>query len=328
MRPKCLPDLKSQARRVKMKGCDLERALERVSRIALTYRPEKVPGLKACLMKELTIDDLKDMLFRNFRLRMPLGELVALFKYMDADGSGSISYVEFLVFLTRLSIKEKSAEKLRVATENKAMIAKTRQREHDFEERFIKKVRLELPDTFTAHELQSSIEKISHVANLCLFERRQMLKTFDGQGSLDATAFAEQLRRNFGLRLNHGEVAAAMAVFDRDGSGTVDMTEFLRGFFGLVTLEPLHSDDDDDDDATVNSRSDVGGSAMRRVVAEVSTMAVERPRKDRGRADSHVTMDCGGSCGAPGSSGLGDISETSKRVVAGDKQRPFCGPWP
>ena len=116
VRPKCLPDLKSQARRVKMKGCDLERALERVSRIALTYRPEKVPGLKACLMKELTIDDLKDMLFRNFRLRMPLGELVALFKYMDADGSGSISYVEFLVFLTRLSIKEKSAEKLRVAT--------------------------------------------------------------------------------------------------------------------------------------------------------------------------------------------------------------------
>ena len=126
VRPSAFPELKVQARRTKWNQSHLDQALARLAKIAAAYRPEKTPGLKACLQKELTINDFKDILFRNFRLKLPLPHLVALFTYMDKDSSNTISYVEFLVAFTRMSLKEKEDERDRVLNENKLIMSKVR----------------------------------------------------------------------------------------------------------------------------------------------------------------------------------------------------------
>mmetsp|Transcript_13596 Transcript_13596/g.31745 ORF Transcript_13596/g.31745 Transcript_13596/m.31745 type:complete len:898 (-) Transcript_13596:26-2719(-) len=285
VRPSALPELKVQARRTKWNQSHLDQALARLAKIAAAYRPEKTPGLKACLQKELTINDFKDILFRNFRLKLPLPHLVALFTYMDKDSSNTISYVEFLVAFTRMSLKEKEDERDRVLNENKLIMSKVQRREAEFQEKFAAATKFDLPDEFTAAELQSALEKVSRAATYYYNQRGQMLRTFENQGSLDPTAFAEQLRLNFNVRATHGELKAMLAVFDRDGNGSIDMTEFLWGFFGMAEFDPLMmlgesggEGREDDDDRTFNTRgtgvTNSTSRAMARAVAECAAEAV------------------------------------------------------
>jgi hypothetical protein len=51
---------------------------------------------------------------------------------------------------------------------------------------------------------------------------------------LTPTQFREQLVRNFNLHLTPGEVAALIRVFDENGDGCIDCSEFIRSFFRIA----------------------------------------------------------------------------------------------
>jgi Ca2+-binding EF-hand superfamily protein len=47
---------------------------------------------------------------------------------------------------------------------------------------------------------------------------------------MSPATFREQLKVNFGLRINSHELGALMSEFDKDGDGTIDGPEFMFRF--------------------------------------------------------------------------------------------------
>merc|ERR1712196_512567 len=102
-------------------------------------------------------------------------------------------------YFVRLALDEKRKVYESVVKTNKRNRAKARRHETHFQKEFIRKTRIQMPDSFSVADLQKAIEKIAHAAktNVHAHEDRQMvMNTFEMQGALDPTAFAQQLRLN------------------------------------------------------------------------------------------------------------------------------------
>jgi Ca2+-binding EF-hand superfamily protein len=103
--------------------------------------------------------------------------------------------------------------------------------------RFEKLVESHFPETWTPKEEKSAIRKISKIAFTYDADVGRWLgggiQGFMDCGEMNPQQFREQLSRNFELRLSPGEVSALMSVFDIDGNGTVDCSEFLFTFFRM-----------------------------------------------------------------------------------------------
>ena len=93
------------------------------------------------------------------------------------------------------------------------------------------------PETWTPEEEKSAIRKISKIAFTYDADVGRWLgggiQGFMDCGEMNPQQFREQLSRNFELRLTPGEVSALMSVFDIDGNGAVDCSEFLFTFFRM-----------------------------------------------------------------------------------------------
>lgn len=214
----------------------LDRALEQLRAVALRYNPTKTPGLKAFVRKALTLSDLRDLLFNNFRLKLHLPELVALFDHLDPERRGMVNYVKFLVFFTKMACAEQSAEQHLILESHRETRRRAEQSERQLQARFANRTHMDVPEVFAADDLHTALEKMSHAVGLLSHDKCRWIEAFEVQGLLTPTAFAEQVRRNFNVKLDHTEVAALLAVFVGK-NGFVDMVTFLRGFFGGAPSE-------------------------------------------------------------------------------------------
>ena len=93
----------------------------------------------------------------------------------------------------------------------------------------------ENPYLLTLPQLISAKKKIGRVA--AFYDPKKMsFKGFDAE-ALDPTQFREQLRRNFLISLSDSELGAIVLLFDKDGDGQIDSTEFINEFFRLGRQE-------------------------------------------------------------------------------------------
>jgi hypothetical protein len=86
--------------------------------------------------------------------------------------------------------------------------------------------------SFTEYDHESAIRKIASVA--CDYDRTRQpggLTAFDCV--MDPVELKDQLKRNFGIKVNAAELGALCNHFDKDGDGTIDGSEFLIEFFRI-----------------------------------------------------------------------------------------------
>jgi len=93
----------------------------------------------------------------------------------------------------------------------------------------------ENPYLMTMPQLISAKKKIGQIAAY-YDPAKSSFRGFDAS-ALTPTEFREQLRRNFLVRLTDQELGAIVLLFDKDGDGEVDSTEFINEFFRLGKQE-------------------------------------------------------------------------------------------
>lgn len=101
------------------------------------------------------------------------------------------------------------------------------------EKRLMQLTSYKLPSQWTPEEEESALNKFKHIAFCHDSSKNYALQGFINGGSMTAVEFKEQLKRNFGVLLTPGEVAALMHKFDENKDGTIDCHEFLYQFFRL-----------------------------------------------------------------------------------------------
>jgi hypothetical protein len=90
----------------------------------------------------------------------------------------------------------------------------------------------------TAKETKEVLQKISKRAKVYQVGPFSGLQAFEAS-SMSPRTFREQLRRNFNLYTNAGEMQALIDHFDIDGNGIIDTMEFLTTFLKLGMARSL-----------------------------------------------------------------------------------------
>ena len=91
------------------------------------------------------------------------------------------------------------------------------------------------PYLLTLPQLMSAKKKIGRIAAFH-DPQKNLFNGFDAQ-ALSPTQFREQLRRNFSINLDNSELGATIMLFDKDGDGGVDSTEFINEYLKLGQVE-------------------------------------------------------------------------------------------
>lgn len=130
--------------------------------------------------------------------------------------------------------REKEFEKVRIA--NEKILEKKKKFQAKREEMALRLIKYEIPKSWTPEEEESAQFKFGQAA-LSYDNSGNALAGFTNGGSLTYMQFHEQLKRNFQLFLTPGEVAALVHIFDTNGDGEIDCSEFLHHFFKIGTME-------------------------------------------------------------------------------------------
>lgn len=91
------------------------------------------------------------------------------------------------------------------------------------------------PYLLTLPQLMSAKKKIGRIAAFH-DPKKNSFSGFDC-AALSPTQFREQLRRNFSVTLDDAELGATIMLFDKDGDGGVDSTEFINEYLKLGQME-------------------------------------------------------------------------------------------
>jgi Ca2+-binding EF-hand superfamily protein len=86
------------------------------------------------------------------------------------------------------------------------------------------------------------------------------MKNWKEGGSMAPGVFKKQMKEAFGIPLSNTELNAAMQIFDIDGSGTIDVTEFQTVFFKLQRAEQ----------SRIMHQRDIARQAQKRTQAQCS----------------------------------------------------------
>jgi len=214
---------------------ELLSAKKKISRVSAHHDPEKTSfkGLE-CLYLDPT--QFREQLKRNFLIVLTDGELGALVTLLDTDNVGKVSTSAFINEFLRLGkvAREKEFENVKLANERILVKKKKFQAERD--EMAKRLVKYEIPKTWSAEDEESAQFKFGQ-ACLSYDNSGNALAGFTNGGSLSYLQFHEQLKRNFQLFLTPQEVAALVNIFDTNGDGEIDCSEFLHHFFRIGTLE-------------------------------------------------------------------------------------------
>jgi Ca2+-binding EF-hand superfamily protein len=95
---------------------------------------------------------------------------------------------------------------------------------------------LPVSDT-TVAEVERKIAKVAGRFEQSNPLDKLFLKNWKEGGSMPPGVFKKQMKEAFGIPLSNIELNAAMQIFDVDGSGAIDVTEFQNVFFRLQRAE-------------------------------------------------------------------------------------------
>jgi len=211
-------------------------AKKKIGKLAAFYDPEKC-SFRGFDAAALTPTEFREQLRRNFLIRLTDAELGAIVLLFDKDGDREIDSTEFINEFFRLGKQEKKKFFLQQKDDTLQKQERKARRVAEHEARFTKLVESHFPDKWTEAEERSAIAKISKVAFSYDADVARWLggglQGFMDCGAMNPAQFREQLRRNFELNLSPGEISALMSVFDIDGNGEVDCSEFLYTFFRM-----------------------------------------------------------------------------------------------
>uniref|UniRef100_A0A7S1XWY9 EF-hand domain-containing protein n=1 Tax=Phaeomonas parva TaxID=124430 RepID=A0A7S1XWY9_9STRA len=207
---------------------DLDTALHKVSDAAGKLEWSEENPFKNFEKLELDVSDLRDLFFKNFRLRLTIAEASALLDFFDHDDNGGVDYAEFLTTFLKLNVSEREKQhKQQVLDGIRAQerIARFKAR---YDARFKAPV-AEMAETYTEVDRNRALQKIARAAGDHDPMRDGGLTSL-GMELMYPTAFKELLRRQFHVKVNAAELKALMDYFDADGNGAIDPTEFLSAF--------------------------------------------------------------------------------------------------
>ena len=209
-------------------------AMAKISEIAFTYEPSFIggglSGFTMCAAMGPT--EFREQLRRNFELYLSPGEISTLMHVFDRDKNGKIDSTEFLYNFYNLGRIEKERHFNRQKHLNEVADQLEKERKKAEKERFEKLAVVKCETNPKKKDRNSAMEKIKHAAIFHKGSSQGVAKSFEAM-SLGPAAFKEQMRRQFLMKLNPGELGALVKEFDMDGDGMVTSSEFLSTFFRI-----------------------------------------------------------------------------------------------
>jgi Ca2+-binding EF-hand superfamily protein len=219
---------------------DLESGVEKLREAAREYDPQHPSAMSLSAFDALTMSPavFREMLKRIMNISLTDKELSALVTHFDREGDHTVTCADFLVKFLTLGTQERN----KITQQNRLkIIQKTKKvkQEEDLKEKLkTEKMEACVNYDFTHEQFASTMEKLKLAAST--YDRNHpsavSLDGFQGS-SLSPGVFREMLKRTFNIKLDPGELGAAVKFFDSDGDGTIDTAEFLKHFFKLQRTE-------------------------------------------------------------------------------------------
>mmetsp|Transcript_10477 Transcript_10477/g.15974 ORF Transcript_10477/g.15974 Transcript_10477/m.15974 type:complete len:547 (-) Transcript_10477:149-1789(-) len=211
---------------------ELLSAKKKLALASVDYDPQKV-SLKGFDSYSLDPTEFREQLRRNFLLLVTNAELGALVKYLDRDNNGRVNCAAFIYEFLRLGNIERK-KILERQKESEIKIEKKKLKRLEEREKVLARLcRYNVPKSFTEEDKKSAISKFAMLALSHDSFNAIALQGFASSSSMTPVQFKEQLKRNFHLYLEPGEVAALVHTFDSNGDGQIDCHEFLQHFFRI-----------------------------------------------------------------------------------------------
>jgi Ca2+-binding EF-hand superfamily protein len=213
----------------------------------------------------------REQLKSVFNMRISLGELAALMQYFDSDGDGFINCAEFLIHFFRAGFAERTRqmEEERQQKLDFENAAKRKKEEEDIAK--ASKNSLKVDYIYDKESKDRAYKKLRAAA--MLYDKNGCgavnMSAFEG-AFMEPYVFKEQLRRVFNLQVSPKELGALMDLFDHDGDGTINCTEFTLIFARMGAEER--------DTANKNQREKQRKDTERRVKAEEEFQAEQAKR--------------------------------------------------
>ena len=139
----------------------LQSAKEKMKHAAERFDEHTSARLKSFDSKEIYADDLQDLLFRIFLIKMSPPECSALVHEFDNDGSGSVDYGEFLTAFFRLAHEHKQDLTLEADYMSHKVRKRIAKEDAKVSERFAKSSVVKVPKNYTAKDLHSALDKVA-----------------------------------------------------------------------------------------------------------------------------------------------------------------------
>jgi Ca2+-binding EF-hand superfamily protein len=219
---------------------DLDTALKKLTVAAKEYDPNHPSAMSLTAFETLTMSPavFREMLKRIMNITLTNKELSALVTHFDRENDHTVTCADFLVKFLSLGFSERN--KILQKNREKVLESQKKKVEEDELKEKIKCERMEarVDYDFTHEQFASTMEKLKVAAST--YDRNHPAAVgLDGfQGSnLTPGVFREMLKRTFNIKLDPGELGAAVKFFDSDGDGTIDTAEFLKHFFKLQRTE-------------------------------------------------------------------------------------------
>jgi len=180
----------------------------------------------------------REMVRRTFNLQLTGKELGAAVKFFDKIGDSTIPCRDFLMYFHQIGYSEKNKERL-MQFQKQRELDKLLQEEKEKKLKAINdKVTVPISEKYNSIDLNNAYEKLK-IAAVKYDKTHPSSMSLDGfEGSyLTPGVFREMLKRTFNIKLDPGELGAAVKFFDSDGDGTINTAEFLKHFFKLQRTE-------------------------------------------------------------------------------------------
>jgi Ca2+-binding EF-hand superfamily protein len=212
---------------------DRQSAMNKLMYAAARY-DRLMPGtvqLDAFEGQNMSASLFREQLKSVFNMKVSLGELAALMDYFDSDKDGLINCAEFLIHFFRAGFSERTRQLEEERRLKKEYEDGLKKRTEDMENEKAKKNALKVDYVYDKQTKERAISKLREAAKL--YDKStpgaMNMNAFEG-AFMEPHVFKEQLRRVFNLKLTPKELGALMDLFDFDGDGTVNCTEFTLVF--------------------------------------------------------------------------------------------------
>ncbi|CAM9189608.1 unnamed protein product, partial [Chrysoparadoxa australica] len=215
---------------------DRETAMQKLTDAAVNYNAGSAGavGLGAFQGSDMPPYVLREMLRRVLNVKLTPAELPAIMAEFDKDGSNSVSCTEFVKAFCKLGFTKRSELHRKKLMEHREREKHAACSPSHCPSLYHSKAALKVDFKYSDAARKSAVKKITAAA--VKYDKNHPsslgLDAFEG-AEMPPHVFKEQIKRVFNVKLTPAELGAAIELFDKDGDGTVNCSEFLLTFFRI-----------------------------------------------------------------------------------------------